>query len=103
MRRMYKKAPEAHTFGANSSAGKCASDRQKKKEAAPYSTTSCSTIGAGELNGRVRNGNGCGLPARAASKGVGGWKTEGKMEEEAWRRAVPARIGKTKGPLVPLG
>ena len=44
---------------------------RKKDEAATYSSACGSTIGAGELNGRVRDGNGCGLSAGAtSSKGV---------------------------------
>jgi len=39
----------------------------KKDEAATYSSAYGSTIGAGELNGRVRDGNGWGLPAVATS------------------------------------
>jgi hypothetical protein len=41
--------------------------RGKKDEAATYSSAYGSTIGAGELNGRVRDGNGWGLPAVATS------------------------------------
>ena len=40
---------------------------KKKDEVATYSSANCSTIGAEELNGRVRNGNGCGLLAKATS------------------------------------
>ena len=38
-------------------------DKKKDDEATTYSSALGSTIGAWELNGRVRNGNGCGLPA----------------------------------------
>ncbi len=38
-------------------------DKKKDDEATTYSPALGSTIGAWELNGRVRDGNGCGLPA----------------------------------------
>ena len=48
-----KKGPEVQPGGLD-----------KKDEAATYSSACGSTIGAEELNGRVRNGNGWGLLAR---------------------------------------
>ncbi len=48
-----------------------------------------STIGAGELNGRVRDGNGCGLPAVAASQNGG---------PSAWGIPAGRRLGARRKP-----
>ncbi len=60
----------------------------KKDEAATYSSACGSTIGAGELNGRVRNGNGWVLPAMATSSR---WYLYGNGEVSVAEQAMGSR------------
>jgi hypothetical protein len=64
----------------------------KKDEAATYSSACGSTIGAEELNGRVRNGNGwCLLAQATSSKSKRVWESNGDLSVE--KKAKVGRRG----------
>ena len=63
---------------------------------------SCSTMGAEELNDRVRDGNGCGLLAGATAPKGATYLNRGKIECFNPLNLFRERMVKPHGPLVPV-